>query len=322
MLLETMKRKIISVTRTAFLVVSLACYIQSSAPRAIAAAPGEIDLRAITVTPGRLSPGQHPEIETRIGQVPGGTASSIVVSIIATITRPDHQAKSWNWGKIVVSRGSVRTITVPKEYDTSAAGTYRVEILVYSDDMKHRLARRSHTFDVVERRPSEAGKKTTSEARELGAGKTAVPEQKRPTMEMGLYGNALNTAAGGMVLLWPSKYAGFEGIYATGVFTTYEGRFLVRTDRSQGYNIYGGIGFIHVTAEKKVIGVTTRFSDSGASGVVGVEVEISKKAFLHVEASTARIKLEQIVANGAQTVKASVKYAPVTVGIGLVMMVF
>jgi outer membrane protein W len=113
-----------------------------------------------------------------------------------------------------------------------------------------------------------------------------------------------------------------EGIYSTGEFTSYEGRLIAKIDRSQKVSFYGGIGYIQVTTEKDIIGVATRFSDSGVSGVVGVEAALGDKVLLHVEVSAARIELEQTVTSGAQTVKASVKYAPVTIGIGLVLMVF
>ena len=58
------------------------------------------------------------------------------------------------------------------------------------------------------------------------------------------------------------------------------------------------------------------------SGVVGVEAALGNKVRLYVEASTASIELEKIVTSGAQTVKASVKYSPVSIGIGLVFLVF
>jgi hypothetical protein len=305
----TTTRTIVSAIKAVLLTALCAGSVLSSDPCALAATPGEVDLMAITVTPGRLSPGQHPVIETQVGQSPGGSASSIVVNIIAIVTRPDNQTRSWNWEKIMLPKGSLRTITVPKEFNTSAAGTYRAEILIYSNDMKKRLARRTQTFEVAERRTSE----------DVG---TAVPDKKRSTVGVGLYGNTLNPAAGGMVLCWPSNYVGIEGIYASGEFTSYEGRLLVRTDRSQGYNFYGGIGYIHVGVEKEVIGVVTRFSDSGVSGAVGVEANIGNKVRLYVEASAASIALDQIVTSGPQTVKATVKYAPVTVGIGLVMLLF
>jgi hypothetical protein len=320
---ENMKRTTRSVIRGALVIASLACCVWSPSPCAFAASPGGIDLKPITVTPALLSPGQHPNIDARLVRAPSGTDAYVVVNVIATVTQPDNRTRSWNWKKIKISRAAARTITVPKEYDTSAAGTYRVEVLVYSGDMKHRLAKRSHTFDVVERRQSEkSGKQAPARAREGAAIDMAAQERPRTYLGLGIYGNALNPAGGGMVLLWPSKYVGLEGIYSTGEFTSYEGRLLAKTDLSKKYSLYGGIGYIQVTTKKDIIGVTTRFSDSGVSGVAGVEAALGNKVRLHLEVSAARIELEQTVTSGAQTVKASVEYAPVTIGIGLVLMVF
>jgi hypothetical protein len=206
MLNENRKRTTRFVIRAALVIASLVCCVQSPSPSAFAASPGGIDLKPITVTPALLSPGQHPNIEARLVRAQSGTDAYVVVNVIATVTRPDNRTRSWNWEKIKISRAAARTITVPKEYDTSAAGTYRVEVLVYSGDMKHRLARRSHTFDVVERRQSEtSGKKTPTKAREGAAIDTAGRERTRTYMGLGIYGNALNPAGGGMVLLWPSR---------------------------------------------------------------------------------------------------------------------
>lgn len=320
---ESMKRATMSTIRTVLVIVALVCCVQSLAPRAFAATAGEIDLGSIAVTPARLSPGEYPNIETRISLARGRTGASVVVNVIAVMTQPDHRVRSWNWKKVKISRDAAKTITVPKEYDTSAVGTYRFEIMVYSNDMKHRLARRSRTFDVVERSKKEKpGKIEPYDAKKGAAIDAAGQERKREYLGLGLYGNALNPAAGGMVLLWPSKYVGIEGIYSTGVFTSYEGRLIVKINRSPVFGYYGGIGYIHVTTEKDIIGVATQFSDSGVSGVVGVEAALGNKVRMYVEASAARIELEKIVTNGAQTVNASVKYSPVSIGIGLVIMAF
>jgi len=53
-----------------------------------------------------------------------------------------------------------------------------------------------------------------------------------------------------------------------------------------------------------------------------VEVSLGKKVLLYIESSAAKIDLEQTVTNGPQTVNATVKYAPVTIGISLVMAIF
>ena len=147
-------------------------------------------------------------------------------------------------------------------------------------------------------------------------------EPERVYAGLGIYGNALNPAGGGTLFLWPSRYVGVQGIYSAGVFNSYEGRLLVKANLSSKYSVYGGIGYIHVTAEKDIIGVTTRFEDGGMSGVVGVEVSLGKKVFLYIESSAAKIDLEQTVTNGPQTVNATVEYAPVTIGASLVMAIF
>lgn len=316
---ENRKRMIRASIRIVLVVAALACFAPSFVSRAFAASPGGIDLGSITVSPERLSAGQQPNIEVRVKQTSGVPGSSVTVNIIATVTKPDHRGRTWRWGKVTLKRDAVRTITIPKELDTSADGTYRVEFLVYSDDMKRRLARRSSTFEVIAPRQAEKpGKKKPSEAQEG----IKMREEERAYMGLGLYGNALNPAGGGVVLLWPSKYVGLEGIYSVGEFTSYEGRLIARVRLSDVYGLYGGIGYIHVTTDKDVLGVATRFSDSGMSGAVGVEAALGQKVRLYVELSTARIELEQTVTSGAQTVKASVEYAPVTIGIGVVLMVF
>ena len=299
---------------------SFACCALSTASAAFAVPPGDIDLGQITVTPARLSPGQYPNIEVRVGQSPGAAAAPVVVNVIAVVTQPDNRSRSWNWKKVKVSKDTGRTITVPKEYETSIVGTYRVEILVYSEDMKRRIARRTRTFDVSD--PLASGKKGTSEGGKGTVVDASGQGRKRTYLGLGLYGNALNPAGGGMVLLWPSKYVGIEGIYSVGDFTSYEGRLIGKIDLTQVYSVYGGIGYIHVTKDESIIGVQTRFSDSGVSGVVGVEAALGKRMFLYVEATAARIELEQNVTSGAQTVKATVEYAPVSIGIGLVMTIF
>jgi hypothetical protein len=302
-------------------IASFACCALSTASLAFAAAAGDIDLGQITVAPARLSPGQHPNIEARVGLSRRAAGASRVVNVIAVVTRPDNRSRSWNWKKVRVSKDAARTITVPKEYETSVVGAYRVEILVYSDDMKRRLARRTRTFDVADRREAR-GKKGAAEDGKGPAVDAGGKGRERAYLGLGLYGNTLNLAGGGMVLLWPSKNIGIEGIYTTGDFTSYEGRLIGKIGLSQAYSVYGGIGYIHVTKDESIIGVPTRFSDSSVSGVVGVEAALGRRMLLYVEASGSAIELEKNVASGAQTVKATVEYAPVTIGIGLVMTIF
>ena len=294
----------------AVIIVVLEFFVLHVVPDVYAASSEVVDLGPITVAPDQLSQGQYPNIETRVSRAPKAAGERVVVNIIAVVTQPDNRVRSWNWQKVSISRGADKLITVPKEYDTSIAGTYRVEVNVYSSDMKRRYASRSRSFTV-----SKEEKKGTA-IRSAGA------ERERVYAGLGIYGNALNPAGGGTLFLWPARYIGLQGIYSTGTFDSYEGRLLVKRDLSPKYSVYGGIGYIHVTAEKDVIGVTTQFKDSGISGVVGVEVSLGKKVFLYIETSAAKIDLEQTVTNGSQTVNATVEYAPVTIGISLVMAIF
>ena len=58
------------------------------------------------------------------------------------------------------------------------------------------------------------------------------------------------------------------------------------------------------------------------SGVIGVEVPLGKSMFGSVELSGASINLKKEVASGSITGTASVKYAPVTIGINIVYFLF
>jgi hypothetical protein len=55
---------------------------------------------------------------------------------------------------------------------------------------------------------------------------------------------------------------------------------------------------------------------------VGVEVPLGRRVYGYLEVSGAKIDLHETVTNGAQTVEASVKYAPVTIGAGIVFYLF
>ena len=306
------KMKVVSIFSVLFLAA------QSFISTALAASPG-VNLGSIRIAPKTVSAGQYPTMEALLSLDRKARGKVDAVTIIAIVTQPDQRVRSWNWKKVRLASDAPRTISVPKEFDTSLAGTYRVEIVVYSDDMKRRLGRRVSQFDVIgresiEQRPSGAAK--------VRAVDTAKQDRRHAYVGLGLYGNALNPAAGGTLLLWPSRYVGMQGIYSTGEFTSSEGRLLVKFEGSPTFSFYGGVGYMQVMTEKDIIGVTTRFEDGGISGVLGIEAALGKKVFLYLEASTARIDLKQTVTNNTQTVTATVKYAPVTVGMSIVMTLF
>jgi outer membrane protein W len=121
------------------------------------------------------------------------------------------------------------------------------------------------------------------------------------------------------MLLWPFKYVGLQAGYTEGSFTIAEGRILARFPFSSGITPYLGAGFLNVSTERSVeiIGIRTKFQDSGVSGVIGVEMLLGKRVFGCVEMSGSSIDLKKEVSSGAVSGTASVNYAPVTIGINI-----
>ena len=310
------KRAFISGLSAIVLVACTACLF---IPDVFAASSKTVDVGSLRISPNRVTAGKHPDITAQVGVAPHGKAKSLFVNIVAVITDPDHRIKSWNW-KETITPESPLLITIPPEgYGTEVSGVYRVQIVVYSHDMKRQYASQSSTFEVMAR---ERKNRQELETRESVEHEKIFTGKQQAYVGIGIYGNAMNPAGGGTILLWPFKYAGMQGLYSTGTFDSYEGRLLFKYDVSPRYSIYGGMGYLHVAADKNVLGVTTRFEDGAVSGVVGVEMTITKKVLLSIESSASRINLERVVISGGQTVTASVKYAPVTVGCSLVWMVF
>jgi hypothetical protein len=141
---------------------------------------------------------------------------------------------------------------------------------------------------------------------------------------VGVYSNTLNSTVGATMILWPFKYVGFQGSYTVGSFTITEGRVLARMPLSSGINPYMGVGYLNVTAEKTVdiINTKEKFQDSGISGVIGVEIPLGKAFFGYVEVCGASIDLKKEVTSGSITGTASVKYSPVSIGLGIVYFLF
>jgi outer membrane protein W len=80
-----------------------------------------------------------------------------------------------------------------------------------------------------------------------------------------------------------------------------------------------GVGFLNVSTERsvEVIGIKTSFEDSGMSGVIGVAIPLGKRVFGSVEISGSSIDLKKEVNTGSISGTASVKYAPVTIGVNI-----
>jgi hypothetical protein len=270
-----------------------------------------VEVVSITVDPATPEAGTHPSIGARIrGTKAAEPQGHTVVNVIAVLVLPNNSVKSWTWKNISIGRDAMREFALPKGYDISLAGRYRVEFNVYSVDMRRRLAARSTAFSVA------------SPAHPAGRKPPPEPAAIRNTLGIGIFGNVFNPAGGGTVLLWPFERVGLQGTYTIGRFTTIEARLLVKFDRVAGVGPYVGAGYLSVSKESDVIGVPTTFKDSGISGVAGVEVPLGRKLFGYVEVSGAAVNLEETVTSGSQTVKATVEYAPVTIGVGIVYYLF
>jgi hypothetical protein len=276
-----------------------------------------VEVASIQVVPETPSVGQYPAISARVKRTKAKAPQEpLAATVIAVMTLPNNVVKSWTWKNVPLARGASKEFSVPKEYDIRLAGTYKVEFNVYSANMRRRFAASSKTFTVTDRlRPVE---------REAPpAVKPAPPRApERNTVGLGIYGNALNPAGGATLMLWPFRNVGLQGTYTDGTFTSSEARLLVKLGRVSGLNPYIGAGYLSVSTEKDIFGVTTEFKDSGVSGVFGVEIPLGRRIQGHVEVSGAAIDLEKTVTIGAQTVKATVEYAPVTIGTGIVFYLF
>jgi hypothetical protein len=287
-----------------------------------------VEVQSIKIAPAETRVGIYPDItgSIKVNKV-NASGGTLEITVIAVVYRPDHIMKSWTWKKITMKAGDVRLFTIPKDYAMTLAGSYKVDFNVYTKDMKplHRLSR---NFVVID--SSQPLVKTTTPKKGV-TNKTALSSEQASAQQAeyqhfggGVYANTLNTTGGATVLLWPLKYVGIEGSYTVGSFTTTEGRLLVRFPLSSGINPYIGIGYLSVSTERTVdaIGIKSKFKDSGVSGVIGAEIPLNKSIYGYIELSGANIDLKQNVTNGVLTGTATVKYAPVTVGIGIVYYLF
>ena len=275
---------------------------------------GPAEVQSIQISPAETAIGQRPQI---IGSISGGSVRG-EVTVIAVVVLPDHTVKSWTWKNIVLGPGEVKKITVPQEYEAKLAGVYKVDFNIYSKDMRpiHRLSR---TFVV-----KEASEQTAVAAGQPKPAKEAAGAAETRRFGIGAFGNAANPAGGATIVVWSSKFAGLQGSYSTGKFTTVEGRLLFRLPLSSGFNPYLGIGYASVSTERtvEILNQKATFRDEGVSGVVGVELPLSRSLVGYAEVCGANIDLKKIVGNGTISGTASVKYAPVSVGAGIIWYLF
>jgi len=308
---------------------------------------GTVELQSIQIVPVEILDGEFPEITGIVKSDSANakaTGETMEIIVFATLTRPDHAVKLWTWKKIRIKAGESQVFSIPKEYEMKLKGVYKVDFSLYSKDMRP-LNKLSKSFTVVE--PPHPPIQKTSEAVVTDSTGTlsgqplvqktseAVATDSTGTLPgkasdhnkpigVGVYVNTVNSAVGAIILLWPLKYVGFQGSYTMGEFTTAEVRLLARLPLSAGINPYLGVGYASVTTERTVdtIGMKPTFTDSGMSGVIGVEIPVRRSLFGYVEISNTAVDLKKEVTSGGRTGTATVKYSPFTVGFGIVYYAF
>ena len=310
----------------AMIILTLLFFLQVSGA-ARSAFAGPIEIQSIQIVPSETTVGRHPDITGSIKATRElAQGKTLVITVIAVVVRPDHVMKSWTWKDVRMQAGDIRSIAIPKEFEMKLAGTYKVDLNVYSRDMMplHRL---SKTFVAVD--PAHPSAMIPTPAESIPSSKEAPVRGAGSTAEyrsfgLGLYANALNSSIGATMLLWPSKHVGVQASYTVGSFTIAEGRILARYPLSSGISPYAGIGYLDVTTERQVenIGIKASFQDSALSGVLGVEVPLGTRIIGSVELSGASIDLKKEVTIEGLTGTASVKYSPVTIGISIVYYMF
>lgn len=283
---------------------------------ALSATAAPVEVGPIQVAPETTLIGQHPRITAEVKRTTLGAQKSIVVNVIAVVVLPDNRTKSWTWKNVALARGAAKKFSPPNEYDVKLAGKYKIEFHVYSADMRRRFGTRSTTFSVIP--PSLPAEHKVPARAEAPPHRVA----ERNSFGVGVYGNTLNPAGGATLMLWPFQNVGVQGTYTVGTFTSYEARLLVKLDLSPRYHPYIGAGYLSVSKETDIIGITTEFRDKSVSGVIGVEIPLGRSTFGYVEVSGTAIDLQKMVTNGTQTVKSTVEYAPATIGVGIVYYLF
>jgi len=292
-----------------------------------AAFAGSIEIQSVHISPAETAVEKHPEItgtlKTDSAREPG---EALIVNVVATVTRPDNLVKSWVWKSVKMQSGETRHFNIPKEYEIHLAGSYKVDFNVYTKDMRplRRLSKTFVAFDPMHPPEKTITQDSVTPVRAMTAGREHGQPAEYQHLGIGIYANTLNPAGGATVLLWPFKYLGLQSSYAAGSFTTTEGRILARFPLNSGISPYVGAGYLNVAADREidVLGITTTFRDGGVSGVVGVEMPLSKRVSAYVEISGAKIDLKEEVAGGGLTGTASVKYSPTTVGLSIVYFAF
>jgi hypothetical protein len=284
---------------------------------------GPVEVQSIHIAPAETKIGIYPDITGSIkvnnGNGPGNT---VELTVIAVVFRPDHVMKSWVWKNVTMKAGEVRLFIIPKEYAVTLAGSYKVDFNVYTEDMRplHRLSNVFVATDSSLQSDKTVTRITGTSPAATFQGSVSKEKAHYHHIGVGIYGDTLNLTGGATILLWPFKSVGLQGTFTGGRFTTVEGRLIARYTLSAGVNPYVGIGYLTVSTERTVdvIGSKEKFRDSGASGVVGLEIPLTRSLHGYAEISGAAIDLKKEVVNGASSGTAAVKYSQVTAGAGIV----
>jgi hypothetical protein len=304
-------------------IAAMVCMMLSGAAGSVSAAdPAMVNAVSIEVAPASPAVGQQPRVTGRIARTNAPVKlEPAMFNIIAVVKLPNNVTKSMTWKNETFERGQSKDYLFTGAYDTKQTGVYSVEYNVYSSDMRQRLATVSRTFSIggpAAPAPKEA-KTPPPPASQAGDRRSETGKQ---VLGIGAYGNVLNPAAGATLLYWPTQRLGLQASYTVGTFTTAEVRLLARFNPVWGMRPYAGVGYMNVSKTEDVIGVSTDFTDSSITGTVGAEVPLGRRWYGYAEVSAASVDLQKTVTNGGQTVKATVDYAPVTIGVGIVYYLF
>lgn len=277
----------------------------------------------ITGIPETPAPGELPDISAIIASPRAADRGRTEVTVIVVLTRPDHAVRSWQWKKVSFAPDEKKSFTLPREYGTTLAGTYRIEYSVYSSDMEKQYGTRSRSFTVTARtRPAEASAVREKKKDLPGGQKEPQPQTPGTRFAAGVTGNIVNTAGGVTILAWPLPQVGLQASYAVGTITSREVRILGRYERSGWFNVYLGIGWLQVTKKANVIGVETTFSKSAPSAQVGIEIPLGRRLIGYLGVTGTTLRLREEVTTATQAATATVTYAPLSVEASLVLSVF
>ncbi len=156
---------------------------------------------------------------------------------------------------------------------------------------------------------------------------TAAPLRRESPVERRILGigghvNTMNYSAGAAFTLWPLKNLALQGTYGTGTFTSYEARLFYRFPLSRLINPYLGAGYLHTERKGNVIGTDVAIAGSSGTVFAGLELQLYKFMYLYADASGTALKLKKEVVSGTTQATATVKYAPVTVNMGITFYLF